>query len=111
MTVAALRDQLFSLETSLARLAIPLQNAMLVQLFNRCNRLRLRCTSVVIRLDAAEIGGTMPPVPADVVPALSAIAGRVATAAARFDPALADEVLGGSDHVLRRVERLVPSMP
>ena len=109
MSVDALRGQLFSLETSLARLAIPLQNEMLEQMFNRCNRLRLRCTSVVIRVDAAEVAGTLPPVPDELVAHLAGVAGQVATAAARFDSAAADEALKASDSALKRVEKLLPA--
>jgi hypothetical protein len=111
MSASALRDQLFNLETSLARLSNPLQNRLLVALFNRCNRLRLRCTSAVLRLDAAEVNGTLPPVPVGLIEDLSATGGRVATVAARFDEASADGVLAESDRVLKRAERFLPPMP
>ncbi len=111
MSASLLRDQLFNLETSLARLSIPLQDRLLVVLFNRCNRLRLRCTSAVLRLDAAEVAGTLPVVAPELVADCSATGGRVATVAARFDEASADTALKEADRVLKRVERLLPPMP
>ncbi|WP_374386230.1 hypothetical protein [Sandaracinobacter sp.] len=109
MTVSALRGQLFSLENSLGRLAIPLQNEMLEQLFNRCNRLRLRCASVVLRLDAADVAGALPPIPVALVTHVADVAGQVATIAARFDAAGADAALKAADGALKRVEKLLPA--
>lgn len=108
MSGQRLIEQVLSLENSLGRLALPLQQMLDEMRYLRCARLRLRCSSMVNRIVVATVAGTMPDVPEALPLAFGDAAGKVAAAALAATTRSADDAMARAHGALAEAEALVP---